>query len=288
VLNPTVLNPTVLEPGGRYRCGVLGHPVGHSLSPAMHRAAYAQIGLDWQYDAHDVQEAELAGFVSSCGPGWRGLSLTMPLKRAVLPLLDERSELVRRVGAANTVVFAGGLVRGDNTDVAGVTGALGAAGIHRVETAVLVGAGASADSVHVALAELGLRRLHLAVRDPRRAQPLATRASAAGVRVSVGALADLVSDAPDGVDLLASTVPGGTDIEVGDELLSRSRAVLDIAYDPWPSPLLTRARGHGAQVVDGIAMLAHQAAQQVRLMTEHDVPVDVLHAAAWSALESRR
>ncbi|MDQ3628137.1 MAG: shikimate dehydrogenase [Actinomycetota bacterium] len=276
---------------------MLGHPIGHSLSPVMHRAAYAHLGLDWEYDAHDVPAAGLPEFVASCGPRWRGLSLTMPLKRAVLPLLDERSELVKRVGAANTAVFEAGALHGDNTDVAGVTGALGEAGIDTVATAVLVGAGATADSVRVALEDLRLRRLHVAVRDPDRARSLARHAQAAGVQVTVGALADLahrtgMAAVPDAVDLLVSTVPGGLDIgpetSPGDELLSRSRAVLDVAYDPWPSPLLTRARGHGAQVVDGIAMLAHQAARQVRLMTEQEVPVDVLRVAAWSALESRR
>lgn len=267
---------------------MLGHPIGHSLSPMMHRAAYRELALDWEYDAYDVQEAALAGFVASCGPGWRGLSLTMPLKRAVLPLLDERSELVQRVGAANTVLFEAGSLHGDNTDVAGVAGALGAAGIDTVSTAVLVGAGATADSVLVALMDLGLRRLHVAVRDLDRARSLVRRASAAGVQVSAGVLGDLDTDVTDTMDLLVSTVPGGTDIGLGDGMLSRSRAVLDVAYDPWPSTLLTRARAHGAQVVDGITMLAHQAARQIRLMTGQDIPVDVVHSAAWRALESRR
>lgn len=263
---------------------MLGHPIAHSLSPAMHRAAYEQLGLTWEYDAHDVVEADLADFIASCGPRWRGLSLTMPLKRAVLPLLDERSELVHRVGVANTVVFLNGRLHGDNTDVAGVRGALDAQGIDAVRTAVVVGAGATAESVRVALEDLGLRRLHLVVRNPARARQLVRHAQAAGVRVSVGGPAD----APDAVDLLVSTVPGGGAPGPGDELVARSRAVLDVAYDPWPPVLLSRAAVHGARVVDGLAMLAHQATGQVRLMTGQDVPVDVLRDAALRALESRR
>ena len=285
---PTVSNPAGLNPAGRYRCGVLGHPIRHSLSPVMHRAAYTQLGLDWEYDAYDVDLPGLAGFLGSCGPQWRGLSLTMPLKRAVLPLLNRRSALTHRVGVANTVVFEDGVLHGHNTDVAGVAGALGESGMDAVRTAVLVGAGATADSVFVALQDLGLRRLHVAVRDPERAGPFVGRASSAGVQVTVGALADLAADAPQDLDLMVSTVPGSADTGVDNALLSRTRLVLDVAYDPWPSPLLTRASAAGAGTVDGVTMLAYQAQRQVGLMTGRDVRVDVLRTAARTSLESRR
>lgn len=288
---------------GRHRCGVLGHPIGHSLSPVMHRTAYELLGLAWEYDAYDIVEADLAAFVAGCGPQWRGLSLTMPLKRAVLPLLTRSSDLVRRVGVANTALLEDGALIGHNTDVGGVVGGLLDVGVHTVRSAIILGAGATADSVLVALEDLGLRRLHVAARQPARAGPLARRASAAGIRVTTGSLAgltgdqtddhlddlsgDLSGDLSDGVDVCVSTLPGGADSGVGDGVLSGSRVVLDVAYDPWPSPLLARALGHGGLVVDGITMLAHQAAEQVRLMTGQDVPAGALRVAAWSALESR-
>ena len=106
------------------RAAVLGSPVGHSLSPVLHRAAYAQLGLDWTYDAIEMDSAGLAGFLAGCGPQWAGLSLTMPLKRAVLPLLDSASDLVGVVGGANTVVFTPEGRVGHNTDVTGIIEAL--------------------------------------------------------------------------------------------------------------------------------------------------------------------
>src|SRR4051794_12969885 len=99
------------------RAAVLGSPIAHSLSPALHRAAYIELGLDWTYDAIECDEAALPAFVQSLDASWVGLSLTMPLKRAVLPLLAEMSETVRLTGAANTVLFRDGRTVGDNTDV---------------------------------------------------------------------------------------------------------------------------------------------------------------------------
>ncbi len=137
------------------RAAVLGSPIAHSLSPVLHRAGYLDLGLEWRYDAIEVTQESLAAFVAGCGPEWAGLSLTMPLKRAVLPLLDTRAALVDVVGAANTVVFgAGGERAGHNTDVAGIVAALrgidAAAG-----PALVLGGGATAASALAALAELG-------------------------------------------------------------------------------------------------------------------------------------
>src|SRR5579859_5144572 len=111
------------------KAAVLGKPVGHSLSPALHRAAYAALGLDgWSYEAIECDEVRLPGLLVGCGPGWAGLSLTMPLKRAVLPLLDHVDPLAAEVGAANTVVFFAGLRHGHNTDVPGMASALAEGG----------------------------------------------------------------------------------------------------------------------------------------------------------------
>ena len=137
---------------------MLGHPIAHSLSPVLHRTAYRQLGLDWEYEAHDVDEAGLPGFLDGCGPQWAGLSLTMPLKRVVLPLLDDVSELVGVVGGANTVVMGPAGRVGHNTDVAGIVEALRDIGAES-GPAVVLGGGATAASALAALHQLGCARV---------------------------------------------------------------------------------------------------------------------------------
>src|SRR3954453_11988238 len=137
------------------RCAVVGSPIAHSLSPALHRAAYAALGLDWEYDGIEVVSGGLAAFLGGLGPEWCGLSLTMPLKQEVLPLLHERSRLVEITGAANTVVLRDRERHGHNTDVQGMVAALREAGVERVDRAALIGAGATAASAVVALHDLG-------------------------------------------------------------------------------------------------------------------------------------
>ncbi|MFE7121457.1 shikimate dehydrogenase, partial [Streptomyces sp. NPDC057654] len=138
------------------RAAVLGSPIAHSLSPALHRAAYAELGLaGWTYDSFDVTEAALPDFVASLGEGWAGLSLTMPLKRAVLPLLDAISDTAAAVEAVNTVVrTADGRLLGDNTDIPGMVAALRERGVERVESAAVLGAGATASAALAALARI--------------------------------------------------------------------------------------------------------------------------------------
>lgn len=153
------------------RAAVLGSPIVHSLSPYLHRAAYEALGLrDWHYEAIECDEAALPGLLDGLGGGWAGLSLTMPLKRAVLPLLDSVSELAVRVGGANTVVFSDGARHGDNTDVYGIVRALAEAGVAPPGTATVLGGGATASSALAALRELGLGEATLVVRTPARAR----------------------------------------------------------------------------------------------------------------------
>ena len=267
------------------RCAVLGRPIAHSLSPAMHRAAYARLELDWTYDACEVGEQDLPAFVAGLDDSWRGLSLTMPLKRAVLPLLDEVSPVASQVGAANTVVLERGRLLGDNTDVGGVVAALAEAGCTSAARAVVVGAGATARSTLVALLRLGLTELHVVARDEMRAGPLVAHARGAGVATTLGPLGAAV---PGPVEVLVSTLPGDAGVALPDDLLAAAAVVFDVAYEPWPSPLLARASELGASTVDGIALLAHQALLQVEAMTGSQVPVEELRSAALTALGSRR
>src|SRR3954452_15256003 len=175
------------------RCAVLGDPVEHSLSPVLHRAAYAALGIDWTYDAVRVPSGRLAQFLDGCDESWRGLSLTMPLKREVMPLLTSRDPWAERAGAANTVLLDSGGRHGLNTDVPGAIAAIREATDAPVDRALVLGGGATAASVVLALAELGCGTVTLLVREPGRARETVEIASRGRHRpvVQVGRLGDL-------------------------------------------------------------------------------------------------
>ncbi|HWG94313.1 MAG TPA: shikimate dehydrogenase [Mycobacteriales bacterium] len=252
------------------RAAVLGRPVGHSLSPLLHRAAYAALGLDWAYDAVDLGPDELSAFLASCGPEWAGLSLTMPLKQAVLPLLTSVSPLAAAVAAANTVVLRDGRREGHNTDVHGIVAALREAGVESVSRAVVLGGGATARSALAALAELGERSPVLVVRS----SPDETLAAAArlGVTPAVHAWDPSVLD---GCDLLVSTVPAGAADALAPHV-GDVPVVLDVAYGGSTTGLEDGTRG---TFVSGVRMLLHQAAAQVELMTGRPAPLAAMDAA---------
>src|SRR5215207_4444999 len=167
------------------RCAVLGSPIAHSLSPTMHRAAYVELGLDWTYEAIEIDEAGLPGFLGGLGDDVRGLSVTAPLKRVAARSADSRSEDVEVLGVANTLIVDEGRITAHNTDVGGVAGAVRERGLRRLHTARIVGGGATAISVAHALASMGVTRLEFIVREPSRAQDAAERAEAAGADVTV-------------------------------------------------------------------------------------------------------
>ena len=259
-------------------CAVLGSPIAHSLSPALHRAAYAHLGLDWDYQRHEVVAAELAGFVAGCGPDWRGLSLTMPLKEAALEL-GEVDELARLAGASNTLIFDGGVRRLYNTDVGGLVNALTAGGV-AAERATIVGSGATARSSLVSLARLGVAEVTVVARTPAKAAVLVPLAERLGVRVRLQAWEELVGP----TDLLVSTVNAGAADDRADELAGASAAVFDVIYHPWPTPLAQAAVTRDRVVLNGLDLLVHQAVLQIELMTESSVPAAVLYQAGHAAL----
>jgi shikimate dehydrogenase len=270
------------QPGLTGRCcAVLGSPVAHSLSPALHRAAYRHLGLDWHYEAIRVEETELAGFLAGLGPQWRGLSVTMPLKARAARLADRAEPLVRAVGAANT------LVRGDdgaweasNTDVPGVVAALSEAGVDRAEAATVLGAGATAASAVAALVGV-VDELTVCARTPARAAPLAALASGLGMPLRVVGW----DQVPEwlGAPVVVSTAPAGAADPWVGAVPPRPGTLLDVVYVPWPTPLAAAWAAGGGRVVGGLDLLVHQAALQVRLMTGSDVPVAVLRDAGEQA-----
>lgn len=275
------------------KAAVLGSPVAHSLSPVLHRAAYAKLGLTgWSYQAIECTEAGLPGLLAGCGAGWAGLSLTMPLKRAVLPLLAQVEPLAAEVGAANTVTFDGGAMTGHNTDVPGMIAALAEAGVPAAEVsgsgrALILGGGATACSALASLRGLGAAEATAAVRDQARAADLLAAATRLGMRVRLIPFGEY----PDrGCRLLISTVPAGAaDIYVKRILRTTpaALAVLDVVYHPWPTRLAAAARQAGAITVSGFELLLHQAGPQVELMTGKPAPIAAMRAAGLAELARR-
>jgi shikimate dehydrogenase len=275
------------------RAAVLGSPIAHSLSPVLHTAAYRALGLTgWSYQAIDCTEPGLPGLLRGCGRDWAGLSLTMPLKRAVLPLLDQVDPLAADVGGANTVTFAGGARRGHNTDVPGMITALAEAGVRppgpAAEPALILGGGATACSALASLRGLGADRATVAVRDPARAADLLAAADRLGMRVRLTAFGEYAGR---GRGLLISTVPAGAADEYADRIQRGDcvpLAVLDVVYHPWPTRLAAAALQAGIVAVSGFDLLVHQAAPQVELMTGQAAPLAAMRKAGLAELAGRR
>lgn len=275
----------VEDPGGveaptRRRAAVLGSPIRHSLSPLLHTAAYAALGLTgWHYGAVECDEPNLPAFLKRLGPEWVGLSLTMPLKRVALQVADEISPLSRAVGAANTLLLgpAGHPWRAENTDVAGIRTALREAGLQRVETAVILGAGGTAQATLAALRDLGATQPVVLVRDPTRAAALYAAAERLGVHPTVqGGLPH--TDLPEAEVIISTLPPGAADPLAAQRWVGRP-VVLDVVYSPWPTRLAAAARAAGCRAVGGTAVLLHQAAAQVELMTGHAAPLEAMRRA---------
>lgn len=302
--------------GAAHRAAVIGRPVAHSLSPVLHAAAYRSLGLeDWRYEVREVSPARLRGMLaevaaaSATGPVWAGLSVTMPHKQTVLPLLDAVDPLAAVVGAANTVVAqrAGrgrALLAGFNTDVAGIVGALreaAPAGRHDGARAVVLGSGATACSALAALAELGATDIVVAARRHAGAGRAAAAAHRMGLSVTAlpwrpgdavsdGSVADLLAHA----DLVVSTLPAGAadalaaPMAAALERRGRMRAVmLDVVYAPWPTPLAAAWTAAGGCAVPGRLMLLCQAVPQVTLMTGRTPPVGPMREALEAAVAAR-
>jgi shikimate dehydrogenase len=269
------------------RCGVLGSPIAHSLSPVLHRAAYAELGLDWEYDAHEVREDELAAFLEGLDGTWRGLSLTMPLKRTVVPLLDELTDRAAQAQAANTVILEGGRRVGHNTDIPGAVAAIRERTDAPVPSAVIVGGGATAASTLLALADLGCTAVRVVVRDPSRVSETLDAAGRHPARPMVEVLTFReVAESTEALrpGILVSTIPAEAQSESVLRLARTAPVVFDVIYDPWPTPLARLAEAEGTTLVSGLDLLVHQAALQVELMTGAAAPLAEMRAAGRAAL----
>ncbi|CAM5237834.1 MULTISPECIES: shikimate dehydrogenase [Streptomyces] len=273
---------------GSRRAAVLGSPIAHSLSPVLHRAAYAELGLtDWTYDRFEVDEAALPRFLEGLGPEWAGLSLTMPLKRAVIPLLDEISETASSVDAVNTVVLhQDGRRTGDNTDIPGMVAALAEHGIEKVDSAAVLGAGATASSALAALARICTGEIAVYVRSEARAAEMREWAERLDVQVRVEDWAD--AEQALRAPLVIATTPAGATDALAAAVPERPAALFDVLYDPWPTTLAARWSAYGGAVVSGLDLLVHQAVFQVEQMTGRTpAPVAAMRRAGERALAER-
>jgi shikimate dehydrogenase len=269
------------------RAAVLGSPIEHSLSPVLHGAAYRALDLQgWRYDKIECDEPGLPRLVDGMGPEWAGLSLTMPLKRVVMTVADGVSPLAEAVGAANTLVFspAGGR-RADNTDVAGLVSALREAGLSRVEQAVILGAGGTAQAALAAVRELGCASPIVLVRNLARAGELRETAERLGMRPTISG--GLFTEPLPAADLVISTLPGGAADPLSATRWKPDTTVLDVVYARWPTPFAGSAQAAGCPVVSGLTVLLYQAVAQVELMTCHPGPVEAMRTALVAAVAAR-
>jgi shikimate dehydrogenase len=254
----------------------------------LHRAAYEELGLaDWSYERFEVDEAALPEFFEKLGPEWAGLSLTMPLKRAVIPLLDGISETAASVEAVNTVVFTeDGRCLGDNTDIPGMVAALRERGIEQVDSAAILGAGATASSALAALARICTGEVVAYVRSEARAAEMRQW----GERLDVELRTADWSDAERALraPLVIATTPAGATDALASAVPERPATLFDVLYDPWPTTLAARWSAYGGAVVSGLDLLVHQAVLQVEQMTGRvPAPLDAMRTAGEKALASR-
>ncbi|TQL68306.1 shikimate dehydrogenase [Nocardioides albertanoniae] len=274
------------------KCAVLGDPIDHSLSPVLHRAAYAELEMsEWSYTSTRVAAGALASHVESLGGDWppsrwRGLSVTMPLKREAFELARSVSPRARLVGAVNTLVRSSHGWVGDNTDLPGAVAAIRerAGAEAACASGVILGAGATAASTGLALAELGASRITLLARNPGAAGETIEMISRHPSKPIVSVLS-LDSAAPDsvsgGVDAVVSTIPAKAQTAEVVARWASAPVVFDVVYDPWPSPLLEATSG---VAVSGLDLLVHQAGLQFELFTGRPAPLAAMRAAGEKAL----
>jgi shikimate dehydrogenase len=271
---------------GRTRLAcVIGSPVAHSLSPALHNAAFAADGADWRYVAFEVSPGRADEALAAMRVlGLGGMSVTMPHKEQVARCVDVLSPAAAALRSVNTVVpLADGRLEGHSTDGDGFVASLAAS---RVEVAgrsvVVLGAGAAGRSVIDALARCGAAQVSVVNRTAAAADEAAALAGPIGQVASIDSVrdADIVVNA-------TSIGMGSTDLPLDPVLLRAGQVVADLVYHPLRTTLLEAAESAGAVTVDGLGMLVHQAALQQRLWRSVLPDVSVLRAAAESELDAR-
>ena len=274
---------------------VIGSPIAHSLSPVIHRAAWEQLGIDgWEYRRAEVTEESLPTFIGQLDESFCGLSVTMPCKQAVMPLLDAIDPLASAVGAVNTVVPSAGMLAGFNTDVTGIASAIRRAcsrsGVPVPSSALVLGARATASSTLAGLGELGITTTTVAARRFGGPGSVISAASRLGASVEQVMWSDVsaVASAAARADVLISTLPAGVADPIASCLAPREgQILLDVIYSPRDTALRTTFEKAGGVVAEGTDMLVYQGAAQVQLMTGRSPDPAVMRHALEAELERR-
>jgi shikimate-5-dehydrogenase len=263
----------------RCRAAVLGSPIAHSRSPQLHLAAYRALGLaEWSYERIECNAEQLPVLVRGFGAEWVGLSVTMPGKFAALRFAEERTTRAELVGSANTLVRTASGWRADNTDIDGVTGALGPALAERQDgdaaTAVILGSGGTAPAALVGLVELGVQHVSIAARNREKVATLLDLGARLGVEARWVELGAPLAD----VSVVVNTIPADVAARFADTI-SGTPVLLDAIYDPWPTPLALVVEAAGGKVISGLEMLLNQAFSQVQQFTGFPAPKEAMIAA---------
>ena len=277
--------------------GLIGYPLGHSVSPAMQQAAFDHYGLDLRYEAWETEPSALARVVERLRqPSVLGANVTVPHKETVVPLLDELDGSVRQVGAVNTVANRHGRLGGYNSDGSGFLAALRQRGEFdpRGKHVLVLGAGGASRGVSFALGAAGVSRLGIMNRTLERAEALAADLRQVGVNVfTLPWEADYLAKAVSECDLLVNCTSVGMrhGPDEGKSPLSASvipsrTLVCDVVYNPLETALLSEARKAGARTLSGLAMLVYQGAVSFELWTGKQAPVDIMFSAAERAVRS--
>jgi shikimate dehydrogenase len=287
--------------------GLIGWPLGHSVSPAMHNAAFQALGLDGRYEALPVPPEQVADLVSSLHDrGFRGVNVTIPHKQAVMPLMDELSDAAQRIGAVNTIIVEpDGRLRGDNTDWLGFMHPLDERGFDLAgKFVLLLGAGGAARAVVYALVQRNIARLAVWNRNPDRAEALATHAATLDSSLIVDRLqgnpgqpfydSDLTQSTDLPIrplpDLIVNTTPVGMWPHVdqspwpADLSFPPGALMYDLVYRPDRTLFLRQAEMAGCSVQGGLEMLIVQGAVAFELWTGQKPPLDMMRASARAAL----
>ncbi len=263
--------------------GVVGYPIGHSLSPTMHNTGFSATGLNAIYLAFETRDIE--GCVQGMRAlNMRGMSVTLPHKSSVIPLLDEVDDLAERIGAVNTIVNEGGRLTGYNTDAVGALRALEENVELSKKTCLVIGAGGAARAIGFILAEKGVD-LKVSNRSVERGKALAH--SLACPFMPLDALKEPIAD------LLIQTTPVGMiprkeECPVPEQILRKGMVVMDIIYNPLETALLSMARARGCVTINGLSMFIYQGAEQFRLWTGLEAPISAMTHAVEEALKENR
>jgi shikimate dehydrogenase len=275
----------------RKRLAVLGQPISHSRSPAMHNAALAELGLagEWSYEAIEVAPPDFEALLRRMeGESFVGANVTVPHKVAALELADEVSEEARAIGAANTLSFSGGRIVAENTDARGFLDSLPAPPVG--ERVLVLGAGGSARAVAWALVREGAQ-VSIWNRTPEKAERLADELGASALpssdeRLATGNFKVVVNTTIVGMGGSGEGAPGLKSLPIRADSLDETHQLVDLAYGTAETELARAARAHGATVVDGLEVLVRQGAASLRIWTGQDPPIETMRRAARAGWQS--